>query len=211
MSTDAPSKRAATRRLGSPDMIAQLAAEEYGHRPFFRRHPLTLALLAPLPLLAVTFAGFLGILALAGWSMGISNPDLQPWTVDSFRPETITLMQIGYTLAVMAPFILSAWILCHLARRFHIVGTYSLLACTIVALVAVMFRSQLVLPASPNSGMLQFGFGYPAGGQLSYMPSHLVRLTTGNLLAIQAVQATLPILIGLYFIYRGRSKETLAT
>jgi hypothetical protein len=60
------------------------------------------------------------------------------------------------------PFFAGAILFCHLARRGHCGSRWSFAACSLVALLALVFMVSLTLPTNgPGSGALTLGVGLP--------------------------------------------------
>jgi hypothetical protein len=139
-------------RLGSIEQLASFARSEFRCRTFAGRHPLVTFLVGPI----VAILGTLAVICLTAFGGG--------WLIDwatggsLFADEELGLplsplqMDIVQALSLMArfvPFALSAWLFVRLGHR---AGRrwWSVAACGIVALVAILFTS-VVNPATDHS------------------------------------------------------------
>jgi hypothetical protein len=155
-------------RLGDPEQLAAFAAEKYHARSFFGRHPVFTFIVAPLPLVVLMSAGYLFATSLALWLLGLS-PEQK---IDQFFQQSPSVLTAVRWTWIVIPSLLSALVLCWLARRNARNWRWSTASCVILAVVAstLMFKPIPVTPQmgpDVNGAIILFGF---------YGSQHAVRL-----------------------------------
>jgi hypothetical protein len=151
-------------RLGQTDELADAAVANYRHASFAGRHPVVMFLLAPIPLLAAAWIGF--------WYLGITAAHFAPTVLgDAYRvagrpvndwPASLVCWAnaLDY-VSRMAPQMLVAGLLCHLAMRSGRGWRWGMLGCGLVAVVAGLMVTDLNLPLEGGKGRLTLGVALP--------------------------------------------------
>jgi hypothetical protein len=151
-------------RMGSPTELAIFAADQYHARSFFGRHPFLTFLLGPLPLLVLTWFAFgfslLGIVyALNGVGYVLElvfgpipslAPEDHPWV------EAMIMVAVSWILIVLPP-LTTAWLLSRTAARNALNWRWPAVGCSLVALVAALFRFSYRLKPPGGHGMVMLG------------------------------------------------------
>jgi hypothetical protein len=147
-------------RLGAPDELACRAAAALRQRTYAGRHPLITFVAAPLPTAALLLASLVAafLLVLSAVPEGSTANDYGPVWAAIVMQGTVWTMRF-------VPFVVGALLFCHLARGAVRGRRWSLVACGLVALLAVAFSVSLTMPTyGPGSGRLTLGFGVPPSG-----------------------------------------------
>jgi hypothetical protein len=158
-------EQVADARLGSPQQLALFARSEYQRCTLAGRHPLVTFVAGPI----VTMIGSLIVVCLLAF--GIC------WVVDAATsgslsanddlelppsPFEMGMMQCFNAAVRFVPFVLSAGLFVRLGRRVEL-RLWSVVACGIVALVAIFFTSVLT-PATPETrATWMIGVGWKFG------------------------------------------------
>jgi hypothetical protein len=149
-------------KIGTTTELAAAARREFDQRTFAGRHPVLTFVLGPIavvPLLFVSLmAGTTGILWIVATATEWLIRDTQFWP----SPETETLIESWLlpcydSYCRFLPFALAALIFCRWGRHCQM-PRWSLLACTITALIAGLFVTKLVPSAADHSGLWIMGF-----------------------------------------------------
>ena len=182
-------EHADNQRMGSPESLASFARLEFRRRTFAGRHPLATFLAGPIVAILGTLAAIFLTVFCVGWlidcAAGLINGDTGGAL--SANDEFGLAVGMGMVQALnlmirFVPFGLSAWLFARLGRRAGL-RLWSVAACGIVTLMAVLFSSA-VRPASAHSpGDLVFGLGLKFG-------------------LGQVVQAAMPLALGLWLVWQ---------
>jgi hypothetical protein len=150
-------------RLGTPEHLATAAKKEFQRRTFAGRYPILTFVAGPFVAMIGTFLVSLAFLALAyllvdtvtGGSL-TANDELR-LSPTAFE---IAVMQITNLIVRFAPFAFTAWLFVRLGRRAG-VRKWSVVACGIVTIVAVLFWSVVSGPKAPGDmGTWMMGIGW---------------------------------------------------
>jgi hypothetical protein len=186
-------------RLGTPSQLAKVAKREFHRRTFAGRHPVVTFLAGPLVAVITTFAATLLLLmtayllldlALGGSLLANEETNTPP------SPLEIGLIHAGLLTVCFVPFTLSAWFFARLGRRSGR-PVWGIVACGIIALMAVNFYSDISFPG-PDDTLGSFSMGFSWG--------------TRRHLLFQALQAVFPLALGAWAIWPSfsRPKTVLA-
>lgn len=177
-------------RLGDPHSLVNAIVSTYRARTFWGRHPWLTFVIAPIPVVILSFIGVILLAVLmerAGDCIGIGMwPEHKPiseWPVFSVW----CLLSFYYGL-MFAPSVLVSVSLCRLAARAGRGYRWVLAGCLMVGLFAGSVCYRCVLPATPGTGSIMIGWmGYPMR-EIGVFHFSLVQ---------QAVQGVGPVAIGL--------------
>jgi hypothetical protein len=184
-------------RLGDPQALVDAIVSTYRARTFWGRHPWLTFVIAPIPLVILSFIGVILLTVLmerAGDCFGIGlwpeKKVISEWPVVSVW----CLLSFYYGL-MFAPSVLASLSLCRLASRAGWDFRWILASCLIVGMFAGSMCYRCVLPATPGTGNIMIGWmGYPlpeiGAFHISFMH--------------QAVQGVVPVAIGLVAAWRSR-------
>jgi hypothetical protein len=160
MSTEARPSRIFHRRLGPPRKLAEQAAQQYQRRTFAGRYPVLAFVVAPLPLLALTWIGYLlaalGIVYAIGGCLSLAGVTM-PGDAADWPRIAVWAAMLGHSGLIVVPPVLATWLICRWGRRAGRGWGWGLAACLLVALGSAALATHLVLPAAPGTG--QFGIG----------------------------------------------------
>ncbi|TWU11419.1 hypothetical protein CA54_02260 [Symmachiella macrocystis] len=151
-------------RVGKPEQLAQAAGEEYRRRTWLGRHPILTFLIAPLPMLVLSWILCMLVFVCTAELVEEFNDGQQGITKSTVSSTTLLLMETAFYIWAAAPFVLTTCLLCWMAQRTARGPKWMLAAGLIVTLVAAVFHSQMALPTQPGNGQLSTGFGFPAWG-----------------------------------------------
>jgi hypothetical protein len=206
MSTDVRQDvRALSRSLGSPRDVAATAATQHQRAHFCRRHPLLSFVVLPLvalPLLwACAIAGFIALVAAAGYVRGGESADDLSWA-GPLLPFVVGAM-------VLTPIAGAAAMFCRLARRAECGWKWPLAACFLLAVLSgpamidvgirgpysggVLHGTRYTSTAPDARGFLSFGFGVRKHPTM-----------------VQLAQFALPLTIGAWAVCRQLNRRRLA-
>lgn len=166
-------------RLGAPEELAELTAVEYRKTGFVQRHPWLTFVVAPIPAVILIAALFVTLFVGVAWMLDVDSTKGR---------DGIWLMTAMYQSMRFLPFAASAAFFCWLARRCERGERWALVACLLVALLAITYNSSLQLPAVGQRGQFSVGLSVPPSWQLP-----------------QLMQAAVPLMIGvLFLVYKQR-------
>ncbi len=162
MSTEALQDQALYDRLGTADEIVRSAKVNLPESAFARRHPYVTYLVAPVPVLIVSWIAYLA--ALIGIVNLIKPAAIEPW---HGRVAGIVISGMAYipTLVVVLAI---TWI----AARSHSKLRWWLAGALPVALLSALLIVGFQMPTAPGTGKLSVGFGMPPG--LGQLPQFLI-------------------------------------
>lgn len=148
-------------RIGKPEQLAQAAGEEYRRRTWLGRHPVLTFLIAPLPMLVLSW--ILCLLVFVGTAELLEefNEGPQGLTKSTVSATTLLLMETAFYVWAAAPFVLTTCLLCWMAQRTARGPKWMLAAGLIVTLVAAMYQLDMALPTQPGNGQLSADMGFP--------------------------------------------------
>lgn len=181
-------------RLGTPEQLVESAAKNYRGRTLPGRHPVIAFLIAPIPATLLGFAAFVflgfGLLELSPLVLGEAFR-LEGKTGDQWPAAAVgAAWSLHYAAKIVPPALVAA-LFCVLAYRARLQPRWALGACALVALVAAMYTSSMVLPVDPGKGQYSIGLGL---GTCMLRPMQLAQLAT-------------PLAVGLAFAWHARSRE----
>ena len=154
-------------RLGTPSQLAAVAVREFQRRTFAGRHPWLTFLAGPFVVVIATFVATLLLLVgfywlldvVLGAALGSSLSANEEMNTPPSAFE-IGLMQSGNLVMRFVPFALSAWFFAALGRRCAR-PVWGVVACGIVAVLAISFLSVIDLPGPNNNlGAWMMGFSW---------------------------------------------------
>ncbi len=148
-------------KVGEPKQLAQLAGEEYRKRTWLGRHPVVAFLIAPIPMLVLSWILSMLLLVIPGKILQACGVATDGFTSSSLSATTVQLLNVGHYLWAVSPFILTSFWACWIARRTGRGPRWLFACCAVITLVAAAYESHTVLPAAPGKGMLTVGFGLP--------------------------------------------------
>ncbi|QDT47682.1 hypothetical protein Pan258_17180 [Symmachiella dynata] len=191
-------------RIGKPEQLAQAAGDEYRRRTWLGRHPILTFLIAPLPLLVLSWIlcmlTFVGVGKLAEF-LGSGPTGITKSMVSS---TTLLLMESAFYIWAAAPFVMSTCLLCWMAQRTARGPKWMLAAGLIVTLVAAAYQSQMALPTQPGNGQLSAGFGFPPWHANAVVAeSDVISFSTSRHLLGRIVFPLLPFAICGLFLWRN--------
>jgi hypothetical protein len=194
-------ERNADARLGTPEHLAAIARVEFQRRTFAGRHPVLTFLVGPIVAVVGSFAGTFLTVTLVWLPIGVlidtatggcfSAADARDAGPSTFGPWL--LFHSYSTIMRFIPFLLSAWIFVWLGRRSGLRG-WSIVACGLIALIALFFRSKVTPANAP--GQAQWLIDIPF-----YPPGNAWRVAW-RIGAAQIVQAAVPLAFGVLTLRR---------
>lgn len=137
-------------RLGTPEHLAEVATKEFRRRTFAGRHPILAFVISPLLMVIFTTAiilAFTGVLL----DLGVNNVALQNG--------------IGFAcnaILPFAPFLLSTLLFVWLGRRAGR-RNWSLVACAIIAIAALGFRTESTSKTADHQGRIVLYYDFAVG------------------------------------------------
>jgi hypothetical protein len=153
MSTDVQESRSIIDRLGIPSQLADQAAVEFRHQRFTARHPWMVFAALPVVLLPLLWIGFaLGIWAVLEVATGFVG-DVPDGPLASWIEWCILL--VAYCMMNL-PILLSAWLICRMARNAVMGWKWSLLACLLLAGVASSVYPHVQMKTADQQGLVCF-------------------------------------------------------
>lgn len=177
-------------QLGEPAHLALFAAEQYHARSFWGRHPVVTFLLAPLPLLVLSFVAMgLGVTG-AGKTIayicehwfGMSDSNTYPG--DYLTAQAGMMVAVSWLLIVVPPLVV-AWLLCRIAARNALNWRWPIASCFLLAFVAGCLAVSYRLAVQPHEGQFMVGLGFALSPQwllLVFLPKFAVAMAIGLLL-----------------------------
>lgn len=156
-------------RLGNPQQLASFARSEFQRRTFAGRHPLLVFVAGPI----FSIIGALMVVCLVA-VVGSLLIDTGCWLIDkatdgglSANDDLVSALEMGIvqffiTSVRFVPFLFSAWLFVRLGRRVEL-RTWGIVACGIVALVAIFFSSVMKPATADTKAMWIIGFGWKFG------------------------------------------------
>lgn len=178
-------------RLGTPEQVAAVAAEEFRRRTFAGRHPAATFVAGPVVVVSAGLvACVLTVVAVSYLVDFVTAGALRANDAVKAPPSRaeMNLMQALSFLVRFAPFALSAGYFARLARRSGL-RTWGIAACGITTLAALCFTSQ-VGPATPD-------------GMGAWMLAVGWRVTLDQLL-----QAAVPLALGAWLLRQSFRRPT---
>lgn len=187
-------------KVGEPTQLARLAGEEYRKRTWLGRHPIVTFLVAPIPMLVLSWVLSMLLLIIPGkvlQACGVASDGL---TVSSLSPATVQLLNAGHYLWAVSPFIVTSIWACWIARRTGRGARWLLACCAVITVVAAAYESHTVLPTTPGQGMLSVGFGLPPWRTTTLPETNggVLLSTRRTLLGQLLLMALPPAICGLY-------------
>lgn len=181
-------------RLGEPAAVADAAVYAFRRRTFLGRHPLAALLvfgLTPLPslllLLVLAFGCMYGFFSACEW-LGLNL------NVKRFDPAASIVLPYVFSLTMVAiPAALASLFYCKLIQRLGLSKRWLILACVVLAFLAILPIWSVSLSDQPGKSALQCGIGFPANFIHTYFAS-----------LQQWLQFLTPLLVGLHFLRRSR-------
>jgi hypothetical protein len=181
-------------RLGEAGDVADAAVYAFRRRTFLGRHPLAALLVfgvTPLPSLLVlfvlAFACLYGVCSAWEW-LGLNL------NVKRFDPAASAVLPYVFSLTMVAiPAALASLFYCKLMRRLAISKWWMVLACVVLAVVAMLPIWSVTLSDQPGQSALKCGIGFPTNVISTYFASFQ-----------QWLQFLAPLLVGVYFLRRTR-------
>jgi len=196
----------ATERVGKPEDLAATAGEEYRRRSWLGRHPKITFLIAPLPLLVLSW--MLCLLVFVGTAELVEELSEGPQgiTKSTVSAMTLLLMETAFYVWAAAPFVLTACLLCWTALRTARGPKWILAAGLIITLVAAMYQLEMVLPTQPGSGKLSADMGFPpwlANASATETDMKTISFATNRHLLGRIVFPLLPFAVCGLFLWRN--------
>ena len=162
MSTEALQDQALYERMGTADEIVRSAKANLPESAFARRHPYVTYLVAPVPMLIVSWIAYMA--ALIGIVNLIKPATIEPW---HGRVAGVLISGMAYipTLVVVLAI---TWI----AARSHSKLRWWLAGALPVALLSALLIVGFQMPTVPGTGRMSVGFALPPG--LGQLPQFLI-------------------------------------
>jgi hypothetical protein len=183
-------------RLGTPERLAAVAKVEFGRRTFAGRHPILTFLVGPIVTVPGTFIGtfltveivwiafaFLVDKAMGGRLSAAFARD----NLDDFNSTWTAFLFCHSSIMRFVPFILSTWVFAWLGRRSGL-RWWSMVACGMVAVIAVFFESKVTPPTAQSEALWMFGFDWRIGFN-------------------QILQAAVPLALGVWMLRRSSASR----
>jgi hypothetical protein len=144
-------------QLGNPKQLAAVAKAEFQRRTFAARHPVVAFVVAPI---VAPFGALIATCLCIEMAMELVGVF---WNLDAIsRGQTLYLIHAVDLLVRFVPFVLSAWLFVRIGQRSG-ERNWSIGACGIVALIAVIFQTTLYEGVVPGGGSWSIGFGLRLG------------------------------------------------
>jgi hypothetical protein len=194
MHTEVPEKNPSLRdgleqRLGSREQLMDRAVAEYRQRTFTGRHPVWIFLIAPIPAAIVCWALFFPLASLVlegmafvlGSGLGLIHEPAEEW------PQAF--IWAVRNLHLLSAFIPPAIVILIWHRLFRHSGRtklWGIASCLLIALIAGLYVTRLVLPTADTKGNLQVGFGLTTSPTLQQVAQFVLPLALGSYLVIRA-------------------------
>jgi hypothetical protein len=175
-------------RIGDPSRLAQFAAMQYRNRSFLGRHPILTFLVLPVPLVVLQVIGFMCAMFLLGT---VIDPGA---IAEGFNEHDHPLL-VGLVLAVFSwaiavfPPLVSALMMCRVARKNALDWRWSVAACCLVALYCALFVTSWRLATAPGTGQFMMGFSVAWSAQwiaFTFLPKFAVAAGIGALLILRS-------------------------
>ena len=179
-------------RLGEPGELAEKARSEFEGRTFAGRHPVLTFGIAPVFAVLGTLVATLLLAWLVVWMAAMTYPQLQQQTIPPTALQLAVVESVSWFVR-FTPFVLMAWWFSRVGRRIHR-PRWGLLACAVVAALALGFRMSVIPATTDVRGQVVLGYG------LALIP-HLEQL----------LQAALPLAVGLWTWWSIARRERQAT
>jgi hypothetical protein len=144
-------------RLGNPRKIAASARSTYDRRTFAGRHPVLTFGVAPIFAVLGTLMATLLLAWLVVWLAAMTTPQLREQTTPPTALQLAVIEAVVWFVR-LTPFILMAWWFSRVGRRIQR-PQWGLLACAIVAAVALAFSMTATPATSEVKGQVTIGFG----------------------------------------------------
>ena len=144
-------------RIGEPGDVAEKARREYDGRTFAGRHPVLVFGVGPVFAVLGTLIATLLLAWLVVWLEAMPSPQLQQQTTPQPKLQLAVVESVSWFVR-FAPFVLMAWWFSRVGRRIHR-PRWGLLACAIVAAVALAFTISVIPATTDARGQVMIGFG----------------------------------------------------
>ncbi|HTQ39893.1 MAG TPA: hypothetical protein VMJ32_12765 [Pirellulales bacterium] len=136
-------------RLGDPAQLAAFAAKEYHNRSFLGRHPIFTFIIAPIPLVLLSWIGITtGAVAFGMLLSHFFGSDMgDPWSA----PFAFTIVNAcwGWLLSTLIP-IVDVLILCRVARRNALPWKWAKTAIVLIAMLCACFWMKFIQPTNSH-------------------------------------------------------------
>ena len=192
MSTDALESSIVTERMGSPQEVAQQAADAYRGRRFTSRHTLLVFVVLPIVALALAWSASLFGLVGAGAAWKSMNPGLSS---DDLSPLGVAGMKLLCTGSLVVPAALVAALVAWLAARSAVERKWPIIGCAILGLLVGPAQFSVYMSPLPNKSTLMLGLGFS---------------TAALSLFVQVSIFAVPMLIGLWIFSRRSGQDPAA-
>ncbi len=152
--------------LGKPQELAEAAVANYRAAKFVGRHPWLTFLVAPVPVMVLTWIGFVliggGLLNALPSILGDAY-DVEGKAASEWLPLLIWMVRaFDYTLRFV-PSAAVVVVFCYLVRRSGRSFRWALAACGLVAVLSAGVQTQLTLSDVPGESAYRVAFGLPLG------------------------------------------------
>lgn len=192
MSTDAKDLRSVVARLGTARDVATAAHSEYQRTSFWGRHPFLGFIVLPVVALPLAWAAAFAVVLLIAQRLGLgtggnASPALSAWANWATPGVVFGLL--------FTPIVVIAALICRQGGRSGVNWKWTVIACSVVAVVGGTAMANVVLPHGNSHGTMHFGFG------LSQVPS-----------VAQTIQFAVPLALGIWAGWRQseRGRSVLA-
>jgi hypothetical protein len=185
-----PSYETLCTQLGRPEELARAAHDNHLATSYAARHPRLAFLVLPVPLILLGWAvAVFAVVSLFGAAERL------PWIAACVRGQpahawpavVLVLIPCLDLLVRVVPPVLIAMLCSHWATQLGTGRRWQLASCLLVAAVAGLIHTSLVLPEAPGQGRWSIGLAFP-GGQEQLLQL-LIPLLTGMWCACRTARA----------------------